>query len=99
MRSPYTNAVYLRFCMNEDASLVLGRQLVVSLLANAFLCTFPDHSPTHRPQPQEVEGDEGEAKMCPFTFSGLFSRLQKPTEKTMYVKCVCVSQYVCKWRL
>ena len=43
------------------ASLVLGRKLVVSLLANAFLCTFP---------PVYSDGEEDGA---PFNFDRFFA--------------------------
>ena len=49
-------------------SLVLGRKLVVSLLANAFLCSFQD----------EVE-EEGK---YPFSFRGLYSLFLKPPKTT-----------------
>ena len=68
-----------------DASLVLGRQLVLSLLANAFLCTFPDHQPATQQQQgdQEEDGEEVDGEnMYPFTFFGLYDQLQKSTKNT-----------------
>ena len=43
------------------AALVLGRKLVTSLLANAFLCTFP-----------EKLTDKHESELLPFNFDQFF---------------------------
>ena len=52
----------------------------MSLLANAFLCTFPDPRSAAKSQ-QQQEKDEGvedeEQKVPLFTFVGLYDKLQK----------------------
>jgi hypothetical protein len=92
-RLPKTGIPRLR--AQENACLGLGRHLVVSLLASAFLCGLPE------PREQRNGGDQ--QKDFPFSFANFYHRLCTETEKSgsmaAYLHC-CLAYFssLDKWR-
>lgn len=66
---------------------MLGRQLVASLLANAFLCTFPDQNTTNKQQQQQ---QQEEKEILKFSFIGLYNRQQQSSNRSVSHNGVCL---------
>ena len=83
---PLSSTPPLHISISPGSSLVLGQTLVVSLLANAFLCTFPSEGEEGGQETGSGgeagqgaagsgEGEGGGKKLRPFSFRGLFKLL------------------------